>query len=229
MLPWRKAASPSWPGGWSGSAASLTGCGRMASRRSATNTAQLIETVFVSPVTGYAHDDEGNLVYLGMVGHKTVLDSIRATIQARQRKKLFLQGRPVYPLPSHYYQTWQHLPDYGAYHAALIADLALPGKWQTGEEVAYLLVFECAMSESGLPENQACHMLTSRLSEALPVPIMDSWAVALWEVGLKKELIGELSIAGDCLAGYWIHISETGWADTLTWLFQESLISISSH
>jgi hypothetical protein len=40
-------------------------------------------------VTGYAHDDAGNLVYLGMVGHKTVLESIRATIQARQRKKLW--------------------------------------------------------------------------------------------------------------------------------------------
>jgi hypothetical protein len=44
-------------------------------------------------VTGYAHDEAGNLIYLGMVGHKTVLESIRATIQARQRKKLFLQGR----------------------------------------------------------------------------------------------------------------------------------------
>jgi hypothetical protein len=63
-------------------------------------------------VTGYAHDEAGNLVpeqwglvYLGMVGHKTVLESIRATIQARQRKKLFLQSRPVYPLPTHYSQT----------------------------------------------------------------------------------------------------------------------------
>jgi hypothetical protein len=79
-------------------------------------------------VTGYAHDEAGNLVYLGMVGHKTVLESIRATIQARQFKKLFLQGRPVYPLTPHYRQTGQHLPDYGAYHAALIADPALPGK-----------------------------------------------------------------------------------------------------
>jgi len=37
--------------------------------------------------------------------------------QARQRKKLFLQGQPVYPLATHYCQTWQHLPDYGAYYA----------------------------------------------------------------------------------------------------------------
>jgi len=79
-------------------------------------------------VTGYAHDDAGNLIYLGVVGHKTVLESIRATIHARQRRKLFLQGRPVYPLATHYSQTWQHLPDYGAYHATLIANPALPGK-----------------------------------------------------------------------------------------------------
>jgi hypothetical protein len=59
-----------------------------------------------------------------LVGHKTVLESIRATFQACQRKKLFLQGRPVYPLATHYCQTWQHLPDYGAYHATLIADPA---------------------------------------------------------------------------------------------------------
>ncbi|HWQ83522.1 MAG TPA: hypothetical protein VN363_03085 [Anaerolineales bacterium] len=38
--PWRKAASPSWPGGWSGSAARLTGFGRRASRRSVMNTAR---------------------------------------------------------------------------------------------------------------------------------------------------------------------------------------------
>lgn len=35
-------------------------------------------------VTGYAHDDAGNLIYLGMVGHKTVLESVRASIQAAQ-------------------------------------------------------------------------------------------------------------------------------------------------
>jgi hypothetical protein len=65
-------------------------------------------------VTGYAHDEAGNLIYLGMVGHKTVLESIRATVQARQRKKLFLQGRPVYPLATYYCQTWQpKLPLFG--------------------------------------------------------------------------------------------------------------------
>jgi hypothetical protein len=123
-------------------------------------------------VTGYAHDEAGNLVYLGMVGHKTVLESIRATIQARQRKKLWLQGRPVYPLATHYSQTWQYLPDYGAYHATVIADPALPGKWQPGEEVIYMLVFEGELPDGSTPEIPARQMLTSRLSETLPIP---SW------------------------------------------------------
>ena len=122
-------------------------------------------------VTGYAHDEAGNLIYLGMVGHKTVLESIRATIQARQRKKLFLQGRPVYPLLTHYCQTWQHLPDYGAYHATLIADPALPGKWQPGGDIIYLLVFEGGLQSTSTPENQAIRLLSPRLLEALPIPI----------------------------------------------------------
>jgi hypothetical protein len=177
-------------------------------------------------VTGYAHDEAGNLIYLGMVGHKTVLESIRATVQARQRKKLFLQGRPVYPLATHYCQTWQHLPDYGAYHATLIADPALPGKWQPGEEIAYLLVFEGDMSGGEMPEHQARLMLTSRLSEALPIPIMDSWAEALWNAGVKKELIGGLATAGDCQMGCCVSISEIGWSEILTCLFREHAINI---
>jgi hypothetical protein len=37
-------------------------------------------------VTGYFHDNAGNLIYLVMGGHKTVLESIRGTVQSRQRK-----------------------------------------------------------------------------------------------------------------------------------------------
>lgn len=177
-------------------------------------------------VTGYAHDEAGNLIYLGMVGHKTVLESIRATVQARQRKKLFLQGRPVYPLASHYCQTWQHLPDYGAYHATLIADPALPGKWQPGEEVIYLLVFEGELSDVVTPENQAIRLLSTRLSEALPIPIKDSWAEALWETGAVKDMIGELAFSGDCLAGFGVNISETGWTEVVTKLQKEGKVEI---
>jgi hypothetical protein len=176
-------------------------------------------------VTGYTHDDAGNVIYLGMVGHKTVLESIRATIQARQRKKLFLQGRPVYPMATHYCQTWQHLPDYGAYHATLIADPALPGKWQPGEEVVYLLVFEGA--EGNAPEAQAAQMLTKRLSEALPIPILDEWHEFLWGAGQLENLIVRLVTGGDCQVGYIVQLDETGWKEVITRLLKEHKIRIS--
>jgi hypothetical protein len=178
-------------------------------------------------VTGYAHDDAGNLVYLGMVGHKTVLESIRATVQARQRKKLFLQGRPVYPLATHYCQTWQHLPDYGAYHAALIADPALPGKWQPGEEVIYLLVFENELLDESMLETQARHTLASRLSETLPIPILDEWHESLWEAGRSENLIVGLETGGDCQQGYLVHLTETVWKEVITKLVKEGNIRFS--
>jgi len=54
---------------------------------------------------------------------------------ASQCKKLFLQGRPVYPLDTHYSQTWQHLPDYGAYQAALTTN---PRRVATGLDLVSL-------------------------------------------------------------------------------------------
>jgi len=178
-------------------------------------------------VTGYAHDDAGNLIYLGMVGHKTVLESIRATVQARQRKKMWLQGRPVYPLTTHYCQTWQHLPDYGAYHATLIADPVLPGKWQPGEEVVYLLVFEGELLDGSTPETQAREMLTARLSETLPLPILDVWHESLWEVAQKENLILGLLTGGDCQAGYLVKLTETVWKEVISRLLKERRIRIS--
>ena len=178
-------------------------------------------------VTGYAHDEAGNLAYLGMVGHKTVLESIRATIQARPRKKLFLQGWPLNPLTSHYCQTWQHLPDYGAYHAGLIADLSLPGKWQPGEDVIYLLVFEGELPDGSTPEIQARRVLTSRLAETLPIPILDEWHESLWEVAQMENLIVGLLTGGDCQEGYLVQLTETKWKEVITRLLKEWKIRVS--
>lgn len=161
-----------------------------------------------------------------MVGHKTVLDSIRAMVQGRQRKKLFLQGRPIYPHATHYHQTWQHLPDYGAYHATLIADPALPVKWRSGEEVDYILVFEGDLTDGENSEEHGCQLLPSRLSEALPIPVLLEWVEALWEAGIEQELIGELRTGGECLLGYSVSVSETSWADILSRLIKEQMVKI---
>jgi hypothetical protein len=71
----------------------------------------------------------------------------------------------VYPLATHYRQTWQYLPDYGANHATLIADPALPGKWKADEEVAFLLAFENSTVSEEASDGQAKFMLVPRLSD----------------------------------------------------------------
>jgi hypothetical protein len=178
-------------------------------------------------VTDYAHNDAGNLIYQGMVGYKTVLESIRATDQARQYKKLFLQGRPVYPLPTYYCQAQQHLPDYGAYHATLTADTALLGKWQPGEDTIYLLVFEGGQLYGSTTEIQAQSILTSRLSETLPIPILNEWHGDLWNAAQLENFIVELEIGGDCQEGYQVQVTETVWKEVITRLIKEHKIRIS--
>jgi hypothetical protein len=69
-------------------------------------------------------------------------------------------------------------------------------------------------------------MIASRLSETLPIPILDRWPVTLWEAGAKKELIGELATSGDCSSGHWVHVSESGWKEVITVLIEQGEISI---
>jgi hypothetical protein len=155
-----------------------------------------------------------------------VLESIRATVQARQRKKLFLQDRPVYPLATHYCQTWQHLPDYGTYHVSLIAYPALPGKWQSGDEVLYILLFEGELPDASPNETQARQMLTSRLSETLPIPILDEWREYIWEAGRTNNLVVDLKTRGDCQEGYFVQLNETGWKEVVIGLLEKNKIKI---
>ncbi len=112
------------------------------------------------------------------------------------------------------------------YCAALIADPALPGKWQPGEEVVYLLVFEGDLLEESTPGSHAQHTLTSRLAEALLISLLEEWAEALWEAALHKEMIGGLIIAGGCLLEYLVSVSETDWVDILSRLIKEQMVKI---
>ena len=65
----------------------------------------------------------------------------------------------------------------------------LPGKWQPGEEVVYLLVFEGEFLDGSTPETQVRRKLTSRLSETMSIPILDEWDEPLWESAQMENLI----------------------------------------
>jgi hypothetical protein len=118
------------------------------------------------------------------------------------------------------------LPDYGAYHTTLIADPALPGKWQPGEDVVYLLVFEGEMVDGSSPASQVRSMLTVRLTEALPFPILGEWHDSLWEFAQMKNLIAELPTGGDCQVGFVIQLDENGWKEVVVGLLKERKIHL---
>lgn len=118
-------------------------------------------------------------------------------------------------LAAHYCQSWQHLPGYGAYHATLIADPALPGKWQVGKDVANILVFEGDIADGANPEEHDYLVLPYRLIEALPIPVSQEWAETLWEAGIEKELIAELTTGGYTPAGFRFLLTETVWSELL--------------
>ena len=109
----------------------------------------------------------------------------------------------------------------------MIADLALLGKWQPGEEVIYLLGFEGELLDGSTPETQARRVLTSRLAETLPIPILDEWHESLWEVAQMENLIVGLLTGGDCQEGYQVQLTETKWKEVITRLLKERKIRVS--
>ncbi|GAB4577477.1 MAG: hypothetical protein Fur0022_02080 [Anaerolineales bacterium] len=169
-------------------------------------------------LTGYALDRE-HLIYVGMAGYKTVLESIRATVQSRKKKLLEVHAHFVTPLPDQYVQIWQFLDDFGYHHAALLARPALPGKWEPDDLDAYLLCFE-------EEDVDAPSRLAARLAEGLCLPILPAWGQALWDAGWEKELVREITVGGDCLAGYAVALTEDAWTEIVQQLLEEKTITI---
>jgi hypothetical protein len=75
------------------------------------------------------------------------------------------------------------------------------------EEVVYLLLFDGADDGETL-EDIAQAMLTARLSEALPIPVLDAWDRRLWESSRSKDLVVDLQTCGDCHEGYLVRLTE---------------------
>jgi hypothetical protein len=128
-------------------------------------------------------------------------------------------------LPTHYSQTWQHLPTYDGYLATLIADPALLSNCQPGEGMVYLLVFEGELLDGSIPETQARRALTSRLSEILPIPILKKWRESLWEAGKRENMIIALKTHGDCQEGYLVQLAEAVWKEVYNRIINETMDS----
>ena len=172
-------------------------------------------------LAGCAYDDDGNLVYLSAVGHKTALEAIRASLMGRHRKgRLSLSTRRSSISLNgldRYEQVWTPLPDFAAYHVVFVARMAL--KPEPTDSVAYLLVFD----GDGV---QAQQLLIQRLHEALPIPVLDEWADALWQAAEKCGWVTRFQAGGDCTAVWRVSL-EAAWAELVEELITQGTIEIT--
>jgi len=176
-------------------------------------------------VTGFATTSDrwnASLVYIGLVAHKTALESLYATLL--QRKALSLDGTSVLP-DGHFRMETVPLPDFGLYHAGLICDGALPGQWSSQDESAYALVFKHPEGDKVNIEARLERTVTARLKEVLPHPLKDEWAHDLFTQGLEKGLLERLRTGGDCLAGICIHL-EKDWTGIMNCLLEQSILIV---
>lgn len=173
-------------------------------------------------LTGFAYDEDHTLVYAGAVGYKTSLESIRATLLTSKQLTLNHDQQDIY-LSSldRYEQVWQAMPEYTSHHVAYIGRQALTGKWDPEDQFAYLLVFQATAE----PKQEMLRMFTERLKEALEVPVLDTWSMALWKAAKDQGYIRDLVTAGDCLKGFRLHL-KADWQGLIKALLKEETIAL---
>jgi hypothetical protein len=176
-------------------------------------------------VTGYAYDNDHTLAYIGLVGYKTSLESLRVTLMSSKPLQMTQDGLgDVALIPTDKYeQAWQAMPEYTSHHAAFASRLALPGKWEPDDLAAYVLVYRGTPD----PGKELIRLFIERLKEALEVPILDEWAAVLWKQASNRNFVQNLTTGGDCILGVRIDLQED-WQGLLTDLLIKEEISLAT-
>jgi hypothetical protein len=176
-------------------------------------------------VTGFAYDSDHALAYVGMVGYKTSLESLRVTLMAGKNLQMTQEGaNDVALIPTdRYEQAWQAMPEYTSHHVGFVSRMALPGKWEPEDLCAYLLVFR----ENPDPGQELIRLFVERLKETLEVPILDEWGLPLWNQGCNRKLVQDMITGGDCVRGARIDL-QADWQELLTELLAEESIALAA-
>lgn len=173
--------------------------------------------------TGYAYDSDHNLAYISMVGYKTSLESLRVTLMCGKSLQMTHDSAgdvTLFPTDK-YQQIWQAMPDYTSHHVGFVSRLALPGKWEPEDLNAYLLVFRGTKDLRG----EIIRLFIDRIKEALEVPILDEWAITIWQQAHNRKLVQDLKTGGDCISGIKIDL-QADWKELLTELLAQKEISL---
>ncbi len=128
-----------------------------------------------------------------------------------------------------YQQARQAMPDYTSPHVGIVSRVALPGKWEPVDLSAYLLIFQGTPD----PGKELIQLFVERIKEALEVPILDEWSVALWKQARSRKLVQDLTTGGDCILGARIDLrqgradAQANWKDLLSELLAQEEISLT--
>jgi hypothetical protein len=171
-------------------------------------------------VTGYAFDENNKaLVYLGVVGYKTSIESLKATIG---------QGKPVsLRVPMEQLETLQPfgkylkvikpMSEYESHHCLIITSQAVEGNWEPDINEIYIAQFTYDKSIKD--------QIIDRLNEALVIPFLQEWAETIWNAGIDSGFIEEIKTGGDCLRCVKVKIKED-WQGLVEKLITSEAIAI---
>ncbi len=159
---------------------------------------------------------EAVLVYAGVVGHKTALESIRASVQGRTRRRLSISryNRRL-DVTGEYLWAQTDIPEEGLHHGALLLRDALDPR---GKDVGYILIYE---GEDTRPQD----MLISVLDVATTLPFLPEWADVLWVEALDRGWVEELDYGGDVVAAYAVHLTKP-WDKLLSMLVAAGRLTV---
>lgn len=176
-------------------------------------------------VTGFAYDSDRNLAYVGLVGYKTSLESLRVTLMSNKPISMTREDvGDVSLLPvEKYEQAWQPMPEYTSHHAAFVARNALPGKWEPEDLSTYLLVFKGSTS----PGQELQRLFVERLKEALEIPILNEWGGELWKQARDQRFVQDLTTGGNCVLGARIDL-QADWKGLIAGLLQQETLKLTA-
>ena len=176
-------------------------------------------------VTGFAYDNDRNLAYIGLVGYKTSLESLKVTLMSGKMLKMTRDGAGDVMLnpTEKYEQVWQAMPEYTSHHAVFVSRLALPGKWEPDDLVAYVLVYR----GTSYANEELIRLFIERLKEALEIPILEEWSSILWEQACNRKFVQEMVTGGDCILGARIDL-QADWQELVTDLLKQEEIYLTT-
>lgn len=173
-------------------------------------------------ITGYAYEKYCSLVYCSVIGHKTEVNSIHASLIIKNPLYISTGRKNDHSYPDGKYEMIsEYLKDISSQHSAFINTMALPGKWDPSDTYVFALVFNGEDNVDIALQN----MFLSRLNEALDFPLLDEWAAPLFDRALDNGYIHRLETGGDCLAGVKINLSKD-WKLLLREALEENAIQI---